>query len=303
MPHALEVEGRQVPITNPDKALYPSGFTKAQVIDYYIRVSGYLLPHLAGRPITLKRFPDGVAGRSFYAKDAPAYTPPWIRIAPVPRRRGGPDIRYIVVDGLPSLVWCANAAGLEIHPFLHRAPAIERPDSIVFDLDPGEGADLLTCARVAFLLKRKLQSAGLESFPKVSGAKGIQVYVPLNTPVTYAETRPFAKRMAEELERESPGLVVSAMAKAVRHAKVLVDWSQNADFKTTIGVYSLRARRDRPYVSMPVDWKELRAAMKRQNADSLCLEPEAALERLRKLGDLFAPVLSLKQKLPASLVT
>jgi bifunctional non-homologous end joining protein LigD len=302
MSHPLEVEGRQVPVTNPDKALYPSGFTKGQVIDYYIRVSEYLLPHLAGRPITLKRYPDGVAGRSFYEKDAPTYTPPWVHIAPVPRRRGGPDIRYIVVDDLPSLVWCANAASLEIHPFLHRAPQIERPNYVVFDLDPGEGADVLTCAEVAFLLKERLQSNGLESFPKVSGAKGIQVYVPLNTAVTYQETRPYAKHMAEELEREHADLVVSAMAKALRPGKVLVDWSQNADFKTTIGVYSLRARRDRPFVSMPVKWKELRAAMNGKSADSLRLEPDAALKRLKKLGDLFAPVLSLKQKASTLLI-
>jgi len=294
----LQIEGRDVSVSNLDKPLYPSGFTKGQVIDYYIRVSDCLLPHLAGRPITLKRYPDGVESAYFYEKDAPAFTPEWVHIAPVPRRKGGPDIRYVVVDDLPSLVWCANAASIEIHPFLHRAPEIEKPSYVVFDLDPGEGADVLTCAEVALLARKKLKSAGLESLAKVSGSKGIQVYVPLNSGVTYDVTRPYAKRFAEELEHEHPSLVVSAMAKALRPGKVLVDWSQNADFKTTVGVYSLRAKRDRPYVSMPVEWRELSAALKAKNAARLNLEPETALKRLKKVSDLFAPVLSMKQKIP-----
>ena len=292
----LDVEGRSLTVSNLEKPLYPSGFTKGQVIDYYIRVADYILPHLARRPVTLKRYPDGVRAQAFYEKDAPRWKPAWVHTTPVPRRTGEADIQYIVVDDLPSLVWCANAAALELHPFLHRAPELETPTSVVFDLDPGEGAHVLICAQVAFLLKAKLESVGLEAFPKVSGSKGIQVYVPLNTAVTYAATQPFARGLAEELEREHPTLIVSRMAKALRKNKVFIDWSQNSDFKTTVGVYSLRAKRDRPYVSMPVTWDELRA----KDPARLDFDPDAAIARLTKLGDLFAPVLSLKQKLPRS---
>ena len=289
--HALEVEGRNVAVSNLDKPMFPSGFNKGQVIDYYIRVSDYLLPHLAGRPVTLNRFPDGVRGNHFYEKDAPKFTPKWVRTVPVPRRNGGRDIHYVVLDDLASLVWSANLANLELHPFLHRAPQIEQPTQLMFDLDPGPGADVLTCAEVAFLLKAKLESAGLQLLAKVSGSKGIQVVAPLNTAVTYEASRAFAKSVAEDLARAHPDLVVSEMAKNLRPGKVLVDWSQNADFKTTVSVYSLRAKRDEPYVSMPVEWKEL----KTKSAARLQFEPEAALKRLKKTGDLFAPVLSLKQ--------
>ena len=295
----LEIEGRKVVVSNLEKQLYPSGFTKGQVIDYYIRVSGYLLPHLAGRPITLKRYPNGVTAKHFYEKNAPASKPPWVRTFPVPRRSGKGDICYIVIDSLASLVWCANMASLELHPFLHRVPKIETPTAMVFDLDPGDGSDVLACSEVAFLLKAKLESRGLQSFAKVSGSKGIQVYVPLNTPVTYAETQPFARAMAEQLEREHPELVVSAMAKALRKQKVFIDWSQNSDFKTTVAVYSLRAKSATPYVSMPVRWQELRKALNARQADSLYFEPDAALRRLKRVGDLFEPVLSTPQKLPA----
>ncbi len=293
----LPIEGREVAVTNLDKPLYPSGFTKGQVIDFYIRVSEWVLPHLAGRPITLKRYPNGVTEKHFYEKDAPRFTPPWVRTFPVPRRSGDAAIRYVVIDDLPALVWCANTASLELHPFLHRAPEIERPTALVFDLDPGEGADVLTCASVAFLLRDKLESAGLQAFAKVSGSKGLQVYVPLNTPVTYAETQPYARGLAEELEREHAGLVVSAMAKAQRQKKVFIDWSQNSDFKTTVAVYSLRAKSAKPYVSMPVRWEDLRAALDAGNAGELYFEPEAALARLERVGDLFQPVLTLKQTL------
>ena len=293
----LEIEGRTVNVTNLDKVLYPSGFTKGQAIDYYVRVSDYLLPHFAGRPVTLKRYPDGVDAQHFYAKDASRFTPDWVRTFPVPRRNGGTDIRYVVIDDLPSLVWCANMASLELHPFLHRVPDLERPTAVVFDLDPGEGMNVLNCAEVAFLLKHRLEEKGLESLPKVSGSKGIQVYVPLNTPVTYAETRPFAQTMAEELAREHPDAVVSAMAKNLRKQKIFIDWSQNSDFKTTVGVYSLRAKSSTPYVSMPVRWEELQSALKSGRTETLYYDPEAALRRLAKTGDLFQPVLKLKQKL------
>src|SRR3954452_3887051 len=185
----LDVEGRHVPVSNLEKVLYPGRrFTKAQVIDYYIPAAPHLLPHLRGRPVTLKRFPDGVTGDAFYEKDLPSFAPEWAQTFPVPRRGGGPDIRYILINDLPTLVWCANAAALELHPFLHRAPSIDVPTLVVFDLDPGEGSDILTCARVAFLLRDVLSQLQLVSYAKVSGSKGIQVYVPLNTAVTYSVT-------------------------------------------------------------------------------------------------------------------
>jgi bifunctional non-homologous end joining protein LigD len=295
--HQLTVGGRQIDVSNLEKVLYPAaGFTKAQVIDYYIRVSAYLLPHVKNRPVTLKRYPDGVRGPHFYEKDAPRFTPGWVKTYPVPRREGGADIRYILINDLPALVWCANLANLELHPFLHRAPHLDRPLSMVFDLDPGEGADVLTCREVAFLLKNVLERLQLRSFAKVSGSKGIQVYVPLNRPkATYGVTQPFARTVAELLAREHPDLVVSEMAKNLRARKVFIDWSQNSDYKTTVGVYSLRAKSPHPYVSMPVTWDELKKASR----DSLCFEPEAALARLEKSGDLFAAVLEIKQTLPA----
>src|SRR5207248_9161343 len=184
------------------------------------------------------------------------------------------------------------------HPFLHRVPKIEQPTDVVFDLDPGEGANIFNCARVAFLLRELLSKLHLKSFAKVSGSKGIQIYVPLNTPVTYDATQPFARAIAQLLEREHRNLVVSEMANNLRIGKVFIDWSQNADHKTTVGVYSLRAKRARPYVSMPVKWEELTIALKKADPDLFEYEPEKALHRLKRVGDLFAPLLKLKQKLP-----
>lgn len=300
----LEIEGRSVPVSNLAKVLYPeTHFTKAQVIDYYIRVSQYLLPHFHNRPVTLKRLPDGIGGQVFYEKQRPRFAPDWIQTFPVPRRAGGSNIQYILINDLATLVWCANAASLELHPFLHRAPDIQQPTSLVFDLDPGPGADIRTCAQVAFLLKAVLSRLTLESFPKVSGSKGIQIYVPLNTRVTYALTRPFARALAQLLAKEHPMLIVAEMAKSERASKVFIDWSQNADFKTTVGVYSLRANRDRPFVSMPVTWDELERTLQARNTEGLYFEPESALARLSEIGDLFAPLLELKQSLPASLAS
>jgi bifunctional non-homologous end joining protein LigD len=296
---SLKVGNRDIKISNVDKVLYPAGrFTKGQVIDYYIRISEYLLPHLKDRPVTLKRFPDGVRGQFFYEKNAPGYTPQWVRRFPVPSRTRHSDINYILINDLPTLVWLANAANLEIHPFLHRVPRIDRPTSLVFDLDPGEGSDILTCARAAFLLREVLSELSLECLVKVSGSKGLQMYVPLNSPVTYTLTNAFAKALAELMEQRHSDLIVSRMAKELRASKVFIDWSQNSDFKTTVGVYSLRAKSDRPYVSMPVTWDELESAMRRRAAQDLYFGPEAALERAAKLGDLFSPVLKLKQHLP-----
>jgi bifunctional non-homologous end joining protein LigD len=296
--HEVEIEGRRVTLSNLEKPLYPSGFTKGQTIDYYLRAAACLLPHLAGRPVTLKRYPDGIEAPFFYEKDAPRFTPAWVRTFPVPRRAGGADIRYVVIDDLPTLAWCANMASIELHPFLHRVPAIHRPTAVVFDLDPGEGAGLLAAAQVALLLRGALEEMKLVALAKVSGSKGIQVYVPLNTPVTYERTQPFARSLAERLESEHPAAIVSAMSKSVRKGKVFIDWSQNSDFKTTVAVYSLRAKQSTPFVSMPVTWDELTRALKRKDETRLYFEPEAALKRMEKLGDLFAPVRTLKQKMP-----
>ncbi len=295
----LSIEGREVPVSNLDKVLYPGRrFTKAQIIDYYIRVAPYLLPHLRNRPVTLKRFPDGVTGEAFYEKDLPGFAPEWIRTFPVPRHAGGPDICYILINDLPTLTWCANAAALELHPFLHLTTDIHSPTSVVFDLDPGEGSNILTCVRVALLLKDVLEQLQLASYPKVSGSKGIQVYAPLNTPTSYSVTQPFARALAVLLAKQHPKLIVSEMPKEKRKGKVFIDWSQNSDFKTTVGVYSLRAKNKLPFVSMPVTWDELRAALERNEGKPLYWEPASALERLALKADLFSDVLTRRQSLP-----
>ena len=286
-------------ISNPAKVLYPAGkFTKADVVGYYERVAQFLLPHFRDRPVTLKRYPNGVFGEAFYEKDAPAFTPTWVKTFPVPRREGGPDINYILINDVPTLAWAANMAALELHPFLHRVPQIEQPTHVVFDLDPGEGMKILQCAEVAFLLRDVLVALHLKSFPKVSGSKGIQVYVPLNTPISYAATQTFARATAQLLEKAHPDQIVSDMSKTLREGKVFIDWSQNADHKTTVGVYSLRAKRARPYVSVPVRWEELTKALKNSDAPLLDFEPQTALQRLKRIGDLFGPLLKLKQTLP-----
>ncbi len=298
----LEIEGRRIACTRVSKVLYPGArTTKADVIDYYVRVAPFILPYLKNRPVTLKRYPDGVTGEAFWEKDAPSFTPEWVETYPVPRRAGGPDIRYILVQNTATLAWLANAATLELHPFLHCAPEIESPRSIVFDLDPGEGVDLLQCIEVAMEIRTVLDRLGLKVFPKVSGSKGLQLYAPLNQPSSYAVTQPFARSIAQWIERERPHLAVSEMPKAQRVGKVFIDWSQNADYKTTVGVYSLRAKAERPFISMPVTWDELTRALKRKKTDHLYFDPQAALARLEKKGDLFADVLSLKQAVPPDL--
>lgn len=295
----VEIDGRKITLSNLNKVLYPkANLTKAEVIDYYTRVSSYVLPHLRDRPVTLKRFPNGINAEFFYEKDAPTFTPDWIRTYPIPRHSGGPDIRYILINDLCTLVWLANAANLEIHPFLHRVPRIDQPTAMVFDLDPGPGADILTCAEVALLLRDLLGKINLSSFPKVSGSKGMQVYVPLNVAYKYSIVGPFAKTVARLLEQQRPKLIVAKMAKNLRERKVFIDWSQNSEFKTTVGVYSLRAKSALPYVSVPVEWDELSKALKMKNKDALCFSPEEALQRLPRVGDLFKPVLQLKQDLP-----
>jgi bifunctional non-homologous end joining protein LigD len=293
----LNVAGTTVNVTNLDKVLYPkAGFNKGNVIDYFVRISPVLLPHLKDRPITLKRYPDGVDGFFFYEKQCPAHRPKWVKTTKVTTSDGG-AINYCLVNDLPALVWAANLANLELHTFLHKAPAINRPTTLAFDLDPGPPTNIILCCKVGLWLKAIFDAFGMESFPKTSGSKGLQVYVPLNTAVTYASTKAVSHAIAQLLEQRSPETVVSKMQKSLRHGKILVDWSQNDDHKTTINVYSLRAK-ERPMVSTPVTWEEVSRAFKKNDAKQLMFESKDVLKRVQKLGDLFAPVLTLKQKLP-----
>ena len=258
---------------------------RGDAIAYYDAIRKFILPHLRNRPVSFRRFVDSIPGDFFWEKDAPSFTPGWVKRFPVPRREGGPPIEYIVVNDAKTLLWLASVGGIELHPFLHKVPKIELATQVVFDLDPGEGTGLREAARVALLLRDALSALKLECFAKVSGGKGIQVYVPLNGKATHDDTESFARIVAEEMARAHPKLIVAKMAKALRHKKVFIDWSQNADYKTTIGVYSLR---ESGFVSMPVRWNELASRF----------TPAEAIARAKKLGDLFAPVLALKQRLP-----
>jgi len=293
----LQIEGHPVSVSNLDKVLYPdAGFTKAQVIDYYIRIAPVLLPHLRKRPITLKRYPDGVNGFFFYEKQCPAHRPDWVETTTVPSQRRE-HIDYCVMNDVAALVWAANLADLELHPFLHRAPSIQKPIALAFDADPGAPATIVECCQVALWLKEFFEDLRLQSFPKTSGSKGLQLFVPLNGAVTYERTKPWAHALAERMEALHPELIVSRMEKARRKGKVLIDWSQNDPHKTTVCVYSLRARAQ-PTVSTPVTWREVQATWKSRNADDLVFTSDDVLQRVKKHGDLFAPVLELKQKLP-----
>src|SRR5690349_14439155 len=290
----VDIEGRHLKLTNLDKVLYPAaGFTKGQVIDYYARVAPVLLPHLAGRALTMKRYPGGVDQEYFFEKNAPKHRPDWVKTAPIWSRGNNRTVNYLLANDLPTLIWIANLASLELHPSLALAKDVPRPTMIVFDLDPGPPANIVQCAQVGLWVREIFEHFGLKSFAKTSGSKGMQVYVPLNTPVTYDETKPFAHALARLLENEHRDLVVSDMKKAVRTNKVFVDWSQNDEHKTTISVYSLRAR-ERPTVSTPVAWDEVERALQKKDASLLVFESHQVLQRVEKMGDLFAPVLELK---------
>jgi len=294
----VEIQGKKLVLSNLAKVMYPAvGFTKAQVIDYYVRIAPVLLPHLKDRPLTLKRYPNGVNGMHFYEKNCPAHRPEWVKTAPIWSPGNNKWMDYCLMQDLPSLVWAANLADLELHTSLSLGKDILRPTMMVFDLDPGAPADIVQCCQVAFWLKEVFDGFKLQSFPKTSGSKGLQVYVPLNTPVTYEETKPFAHELARLLERRHPQQVVSEMKKVLRTGKVFVDWSQNDDYKTTVCVYSLRAK-ERPMVSTPVTWEEVKKCLTKKDPQLLAFGSVAALKRVEKFGDLFEPVLKLKQKLP-----
>ena len=294
----LVVEGRKLSVSNLDKILYPKvGFTKGQVIDYYIRVAPVLLPHLEDRPLTMKRYPDGVEGEFFYEKNCPEHRPKWVQTARVWSESNDRFMNYCLVQDLPTLAWAANLADLELHTSLSRKNKIERPTMMVFDLDPGALADIVQCCQVGLWLRDLLGQMKLKSLAKTSGSKGLQIYVPLNTAVTYDQTKNLSLALAQYLEREHADLVTSNMSKAVRQGKVFVDWSQNDEHKTTICVYSLRAREE-PTVSTPVAWNEVENCLKKKKADLLRFRSDQVLTRVEKRGDLFEPVEELKQKLP-----
>lgn len=296
---AVEVEGRQLSLSNLDKVLYPeTGFTKGQVIGYYQAVAPALLAHLAGRPLTLKRYPDGVHKQFFYEKRCPKHRPDWVEVAPIWSGHNQDTVSYCLINDLPGLVWVANLASLELHTSLSRADEIERPTMMVFDLDPGPPATVVECSRVALRLKELFDQMGLVSVAKTSGNKGMQLYVPLNTPVTYeGGTKDFALVVAQLMEKRHPGEVVSSMRKDLRPGKVFIDWSQNDQHKTTICVYSMRAR-ERPTVSTPVTWDEVAASAASGDPATLVFEASDVVDRVQEAGDLFALLNGTEQSLP-----
>jgi len=291
------VEGRSLSLSNLEKVLYPaSGFTKGEVIDYYARIAPVLLPHMGDRAMTRRRFPDGVDGVSFYEKNCPAHRPEWVGIHRVEGEDG--TIDFCRLDSLPAMVWSANLAALELHAPMALAADPETPTMVVFDLDPGAPADVLDCAEVALWVRHVLHDLDLECLVKTSGSKGLQVYLPLNTPATHAAAADVARTLARVMEQQHPDRVVSQQRKVLREGRVLIDWSQNARHKTTACAYTLRAR-PRPTVSTPVTWDEVEAALEAGDREALTFEAPDVLARVARLGDLWAPVLELRQDLPS----
>ncbi len=294
----LIVDGRKLPVSNLQKVLWPkTGFTKGQMIDYYIRIAPVLIPHLKDRPLTLKRYPNGVEKEFFYEKNCPSHRPGWVKTAKVWSHGNQRDMFYCLAQDLPTLVWAANLSDIELHTSLAKKTSVGKPTMMVFDLDPGPPADIVQCCQVALWLRDSLGEMKLQSWAKTSGSKGLQVYVPLNAPATFDQTKALARALAEHLEREHPDLVVHRMLKSLRQGKVLVDWSQNDEHKTTVNVYSLRAK-EQPTVSTPVTWEEVEACLEKKKPALLTFTSDETLQRVEKMGDLFEPVLTLKQKLP-----
>ena len=297
----VEVEGKELKLSNLDKVLYPkTGFTKGEMVDYYAKVAPALVPHLSGRAVTLRRFPEGVddLDAAFYEKRCPKHRPKWVKTAKVQAGPRAGVIEFCVCDSLPTLIWMAQLAAIELHPSLSKSRAPKRPTSLVFDLDPGPPADVVDCSRVALRLREVLEQVDLECFAKTSGSKGMQLYVPLNGKTTYEETRPFGQALAQVVATQDPENILAKMGKRTdRSGKVFIDWYQNNERKTTISVYSLRAR-ERPTVSTPVTWDEVEQAAESGKGDPLVFETDDVLRRLDEHGDLFAPVLETEQQLP-----
>lgn len=287
----VTVGDRKLKLSNLDKVLWPAtGFTKGQLIDYYARVAPAMLTHLRRRPVTLRRWPNGVDAGSFYEKNCPSHRPDW-----VPTITMG-DVAYCSVEEEATLVWLANLAAIELHPTLARDGG-NHPTAVVFDLDPGAPADVLTCAQVAIILRDTLADLGLECWVKTSGSKGLQLYLPLDSAATYDHTKPWSHALARHIESQHPKLVVTTQEKNVRRGKVLIDWSQNTASKTTVSVYSLRAG-ERPRASTPLTWEEVERARQADDAELLSFTPNEVLQRLDDDGDLFAPVAEGDQVLP-----
>lgn len=296
----VRVDNRTLRLTNLDKVLWPNaGFTKGQMIDYYTRIAPALLPHLRDRPLTLKRYPDGVDSQMFYEKNCPKHRPPWVATARVWSEGNKSDMFYCMVQDLPTMVWVAQLGTIELHTSLSLYKKLSQPRMLVFDLDPGPPATIVECCQVAIWLGEWFEQHKLKAFAKTSGSKGMQLYVPLNTPVDYEQTKRVSKGLAQKLERDRPNHVVHMQRKTLREGKVLIDWSQNDEYKTTVSVYSLRAR-ERPTVSTPVTWDEVHNCLDAGDPDLLVFDSTKVLERVERLGDLFEPVLKLKQRLPDS---
>jgi bifunctional non-homologous end joining protein LigD len=297
----VEVEGKELKLSNLDKVLYPkTGFTKGEMVDYYAKVAPALVPHLSGRAVTLRRFPEGVEDldASFYEKRCPKHRPKWVKTAKVEAGPRAGVIEFCVCDSLPTLIWMAQLAAIELHPSLSKSRAPKRPTSLVFDLDPGPPADVVDCSRVALRLRGLLTQLNLECFVKTSGSKGMQLYVPLNGKTSYEETRPFGQALAQIVANQDPENILAKMGKRTdRSGKVFIDWYQNNERKTTISVYSLRAR-ERPTCSTPITWDEVEKAAESGKGGHLVFETDDVLRRIEEHGDLFAPVLELEQKLP-----
>src|SRR3984957_218115 len=294
----LVVAGKKLAVSNLAKVLYPKvGFTKGEVIDYYIRIAPVLLPHLRDRPLTMKRYPNGVDGQFFYEKNCPTHRPSWVKTAKVWSEGNDRMMDYCLAQDLPTLVWAANLADLELHTSLARKKNVACPTMMVFDLDPGAPADIVQCCQVGLWLRDLLGKMKLKSFAKTSGSKGLQIYVPLNTPVSFDQTKDLSRALAQLLQAEHPDFVTSNMSKAVRKGKVFVDWSQNDEHKTTICVYSLRAKEE-PTVSTPVTWEEVEDCRKKKKANLLKFRSDQTLARVKKMGVLFEPVEKLKKKIP-----
>ncbi|MDX6634424.1 MAG: bifunctional non-ous end joining protein LigD [Solirubrobacterales bacterium] len=297
----IEVDGKELRLTNLDKVLYPKAeFTKGEMVDYYARVAPAIVPHLRGRAVTLRRFPEGVddLDAAFFEKRCPKHRPKWVKTTRVQAGPNAGKIDFCVCDSRPTLIWMAQLAAIELHPSLSLGRAPKRPTVLAFDLDPGPPADVVDCSRVALRLREVLTQLELECFVKTSGSKGMQLYVPLNTKTYYEETRPFAQALAQLIAKQTPDEVLAKMGKKTdRSGKVLIDWYQNNERKTTIAVYSLRAR-ERPTVSTPVTWEEVEAVAESGDGSDFVFEAGDVIERIEEHGDLFAPVLELEQKLP-----
>jgi len=297
----LKIEGRSVRVSNLEKLMFPKAkFSKGDLINYYIQAASFVLPHIKNRPLTFKRYPNGVDKAYFYEKEAPSHTPSWVKTAKV--KHSSKTVNYVMINDLPSLVWGANLANIELHPLLSKAPNFATPTHMVFDLDPGPKRDVLDCIELGFSIEAFLKILKLNVYPKFSGSKGLQLYVPINTPCKFETISAISKALAEKFTDLMPDRVVSKMTKSLRSNKILIDWSQNSSFKTTVAVYSLRAKNEIPYVSLPFSWSELKKIAQKGQKDLLFYEVKDALKRMKRKGDLFLPVLSEKQKVSINLL-